>query len=189
MKKLILTIAIAALSVASYGQEFLGIKPSGNKDYTINQFKAKGFSASPSTSETSLFMKGKVNGKEVDLVIVWTPKTKVVTTFAVFLPERTTFESLVDDFEEYVALFNAKYGTTESVHRIFRTPYELNDGYEMNAVELEKCIYAAYWTADNYPIHLSVEISKYKQVKLSYQNTENFKIGQREKAEINLNNF
>lgn len=189
MKKLILTIAIATLSVASYGQEFLGIKPSGNKDYTINQFKAKGFTESKVSNEIGVFMNGKVNGKDVNLVIVWTPKTKLITTFAVYLPERKTFDALVDDFEQYLALFNSKYGNTENVERVFKTPYELNDGYEMNAVELEKCTYGAYWTNDNQPIHLAVEISKYKQLKITYQNTENFKLGQRENAQINLNNF
>jgi helix-turn-helix protein len=48
----------------------------------------------------------------------------------------------------------------------------------MNAIAMEKCFYSAYWQS------VSISISKYKQVKISYANDKNFEINDAENAKL-----
>ena len=53
----------------------------------------------------------------------------------------------------------------------------------MNAITMEKCNYSAFWE------NISLEISKYKQVKIAYQNNINFGIKDKEVAKLKRDVF
>lgn len=187
MKKLLLVLAFVTLGVASYGQDFLGIKPSGSKAVTINQFKAKGFWIDGSETTMVTPMKGKLNGETIELNIVYSPITKTVCKFSIYFPERYSFSSLKTEYEKYVDVFTTKYGTPTDKYALFKDPYYDGDGYELQAVGVEKAIFTSYWFLTT--VNLSVEISKFKQINIIYENDANMDLKKAETTQLNLNAF
>ena len=177
-------VLMLVLSTAlGYSQDFLGIKVDGNRQDCINKFLAKGFKTSIAPSNTVTSLKGMVGNDKVELMIVSTPITKKVWKFSVFLPERTTWSSLKSNYEYYVDLLTTKYGEPTSTYSNFISPYYEGDGYEMTGVKIEKCNYMTFW--DN----VYIEISKWGQVCIHYENTTNSSLNKEEKDKINLKNF
>lgn len=187
MKKLILLLAFVTLGVASYGQDFLGIKPSGSKAVTINQFKAKGFWTSGYESNMATSMKGYVNGQLLEINIVYTPITKTVCKFSIYMPEQTSFYFLKQEYNKYVTLFTNKYGAASTKYEYFTEPYYEGDGYELQAVDLEKATFSTYWLAST--MNLSVNISKWKQVNIIYENKANMDLKDAEIYRLDNNAF
>lgn len=186
MKKYIL-IALLLVSAVTFGQTFDGVLLSGDIDVAVAKFKSKGYKVSQ-TVESAYVMKGVVAGENVQLFIFFTPKTKQVFKLTAYLDERGTWYSLKSHYEKYVEVLTEKYGEPSSSYSGFDKPYYEGDGYEMSAVQLEKCNYATYWIKkDN--LTLAVEITKYKQVKLVYENDTNMDLYKKEKGEIQKNSF
>jgi hypothetical protein len=186
MKKYIL-IALLMFSAVSFGQSFDGVPLSGNIDLAVAKFKAKGYKVSQ-TAESAYIMKGMVAGENVQIFLFYTPKTKQVFKMTAYLDERSTWYSLKAHYERYVQVLTDKYGESSSTYESFDKPYYEGDGYEISAVELEKCNYATYWmNKDN--LTLGVEITKYKQVKLTYENDTNMILYKKERGEQQKNSF
>jgi len=183
MKKTIILLAILFAGAVGYSQEFLGIKVGGTRQEAINKFKAKGFVVIGKSSNTAISMRGKAGENDVDLVIVNSPTSKKVWKFAVFLPERTTWDRLKSDYEYYVNLFTEKLGSPSESYSNFVSPYYEGDGYEMSAVGIDKCNYVAFWDG------IYIEITKWKQVSVCYENKVNAEISKKEKDAINSNSF
>jgi hypothetical protein len=184
MKTLLLFVCLFLTSLG-YSQEFLGIKVDGNRDEVIQKFIQKGFVMKPRGSEspTVSTLTGTYSGKFFEINIVNTPKTKKVWKFAVYLPEKTNWYSLKSDYEDYLATLTKKYGEPNKSYSFFSSPYYEGDGYEMSALKLEKCHYVSFW--DN----MSVEISKWSQVKITYQNMVNSQLNDQENEQLNKNIF
>lgn len=189
MKK-ILVVAIALIaSVSVFAQEFMGIKIDGNKDIVINQFKAKGFKLSP-TNDIKLnytSMEGIVNGKSMELLICHTPTSKLVWKVIVTLPKQSTWSDLKSEYEKYKDILVKKYGQPSNDFHFFSSPYDEGDGYEMTAVALEKCTYSSYFTNEGNSI--SIEVTKWKEVDISYENEKNRLIKNKEKEALDTKVF
>lgn len=181
MKKYIMILLFISLATISFGQEFMGIKVDGNINDVVEKFKQKGLKVITNINSIGVTMKGLVANKETELIIQNCPTSKIVWKFAVYLPEKTTWYSLKSEYQEYLDLLIKKYGEPKDKFDSFSSPYEEGDGYEMSAVSLEKCNYAAYWTKKD---GLSIEISKWKQVKINYENPVNSALDTKEKDEI-----
>lgn len=188
MKRITFFICIALTTITSFGQEFLGIKVEGNREQVISLFKSKGFvlSSGNDMSKNVVRMEGNAAGKKIELGIVSTPISKTVWKFAIYLPEQSTWSSLKSDYEEYLKILTDKYGEPKSKYNFFSSPYKEGDGYEMTAVSVEKCGYAAFWPDNK---NISLKISKWKQVCINYENTVNSALDDKEKATINSNTF
>ena len=182
MKKLI-TLCLLALTTTAFSQEFLGIKVDGTKDEIVKKFSEKGFKF-VSFKDNYLQLKGIVGTNDVDLNVVFTPKTKIAWKFVVYLPEQTSWYSLKSQYNEYLDMLKAKYGEPKNKYNFFSSPYNEGDGYEMTGVKVDKCNFAAYWE-DKY----SIEISKFGQVKIAYENPVNSEIFTKEKKELQTNAF
>jgi len=170
------------------GQEFLGIKVDGKKDAVIQSFKSKGFKIKSDSdiNKDVVTLEGMAGTNNIDIAIVCTPKTKTVWKFSVRLPEKTTWTSLKNDFEQYLEILINKYGEPQKKYNFFSSPYKEGDGYEMTALSAEKCFFSAYWT-DN--LGVSIKISKFKQVNISYENVINSSLYDKERDELNKSIF
>jgi hypothetical protein len=105
-----------------------------------------------------------------------------------YLPEQTSWSALRDTYIEILTTLQNKYGEPDETEAKFITPYYLGDGYELNAVRLEKIDYHAYWfRRDN--LTVGVEISKFSQVKLIYENNIMMDLKDKEQGEIERNSF
>ena len=129
-------------------------------------------------------MRGQIGSTDIELLVLFTPKTKKAWKFVVYLPKQSTWYALKSQYKEYLEMLIGKYGQPKNEYHFFSSPYEDGDGYEMTAVTVEKCTYAAYWE-DTY----SIEISKYSQVKIAYENPINTEIYSQEKKQIQTNSF
>lgn len=184
MKRLKLTMLFCSLNMlVAYSQEFLGIKVDGNKQLIQKKFTEKGYKY-VSYSNDILTLKGKAGSNNIELHIVFTPKTKIAWKFVVYLPEQYNWFDIKKQYLEYLEMLTSKYGEPKSTYDFFSDPYYEGDGFEMSAVKLDKCNYAAYWE-EKY----SIEISKFSQVRISYENPVNSAIFSNEKMEIEKATF
>lgn len=188
MKKLLLSVCVGLLSLtASYGQDFLGISPTGSKLSVIEKFKAKGFHLTDGYGTTVTSMKGYVNGSIYELNIVSTPTTKVVCKFSVYLERIESFSLLKSEYKKYVDLLTEKYGASTSNYEYFKSPYYEGDGYEMTALTSENAIFKTYWL--DRPIFMSVNISKWQQINIIYENSANAELKNAEENKLEKNTF
>jgi hypothetical protein len=133
-------------------------------------------------------MKGKASNDEVELYIFVTPKSRIVWKFAVYLNEETSWYSIKSDYEKYLGLLEEKYGEAKSKYNFFIRPYYEGDGYEVSAVKLDNCRYAAFWDDVN-GLNLNISISKYMQIEIDYESVKNVAIKTKELEELNKRTF
>lgn len=188
MKKIFLILTFYSIFYNVCGQEFLGIKVDGKKDAVIQAFKSKGFKIKPDSDITKdvVTLEGMAGSNYIDIAIVCTPKSKTVWKFSVRLPEKTSWSSLKSEYEQYLDILINKYGEPQKKYNFFSSPYKEGDGYEMTALSVEKCFFSAYWT-DNTGV--SIKISKFKQVNISYENATNSLLDDKERSDVNKNIF
>jgi hypothetical protein len=185
MKKIITFIFIVTLLITKsniYGQEFLGIKIDGKLSEVVAKFKLKGFKVTR-PDNTNPFLSGKAGVSVVDVLILSSPITKTVYKIAVYLPKRDDWETIKSEYEDYLNTLTAKYGTPTNSFNFFSDPYKEGEGDEMNAIAMEKCHYSAYWE------NMSISISEYKQINISYENPKNFTIRNIEVAKLKKDAF
>lgn len=186
MKHLFIALAIL-FSTATFGQTFDGVPISGDLPTAISKYKAKGYTL-VNTFEQGVKLKGRVASRSIELFIFVTPKTRKIFKMVAYLPEETSWTSLRQTYYDLLSPLQNKYGEPDDSEAKFITPYYLGDGYELQAVELEKIDYHAYWfRRDN--LTVGVEISKYKQVKLTYENNIMIELKNKEQTEIENNSF
>ncbi len=186
MKQLILIISLF-ISVSVFSQQFDGVNISGDLPSAISQYKAKGYTLSKPITNGAI-LKGKIGNTEIELYLFTTPKSKKVYKATIYLPIRETWYSIKQNYIDYLQVLTNKYGSPQQSYDFFSKPYFEGDGYEMSALGLEKCTFSAYWlNIDNTSI--VIEISKFKQVKISYENNVNQKIASAERDEVNNVSF
>lgn len=185
--KSFITLVFAFISFNISAQQFDGVSISGNMTTAIAKFKAKGFILNKIDGDVAI-MKGKVSNYPIELLILVTPKTKQVYKMVVFLDKDISWKSLKSNYFKFKEIFTDKYGSFDDDYEYFVDPYYEGDGYELQAVRLEKCTYSTYWF-DKMGMNVAVEISKYEQVRLAYENAILVKVKQRETAEIEANSF
>jgi len=168
MKTLISILAFVLFSFNSNSQQFYGVNISGPLSTAIERFKQKGFTHK-STMDVGAIMNGRIVNQDVTLFIFVTPKTKTVFKMSIFFDEMNSFDNLYTQYIKMVNTINDKYGEPDYVEEKFLPPYELGDGYELTALQLEKCLYSSTWLYKN-NLNIKVEISKYKQLKVVYEN-------------------
>lgn len=183
MKKTTIIIALLVITLTSFGQEFMGIKVDGSKATITSQFLGKGMTKLQSSTPTTLVFKGYANSVDVEVYVFFTPKTNLAWKFMVYLPKRSDWYELKGEYQRYAELFSSKYGEPTSSYSSFLSPYYEGDGYEISAVALNKCLYSSFWSK------YSVEISEYKQVRLTYENSENALTNKAERNQINSATF
>jgi hypothetical protein len=183
MKKLSILLAVSLLTISTYSQSVFGVKVDGNKTDVVNKFKTKGFKISITPSATVTSLQGYVDGVKYDVLVCSTPITKKVWKIAVYLPEQNNWYDLKNTYEKFYDLFVKKYGEPYASYTSFVNPYEEGDGYEMTAVSVEKCNYSAFWN------EVWMNISKFKQIELNYENVTNAELFTAEKEKLNTKNF
>lgn len=187
MKKYILSIIFAVSVFTINAQSFNGVSISGDLPTAIAKFKEKGFTFSKYVDNGAI-LKGKIASYPIELYIFTTPKTKQVFKMVAYMDEQASWSSLKSDYDRMVEIFLQKYGETKYSDAKFISPYYLGDGYELQAVDQEKTSFYHLWL-DVQGMNLVVEISKYKQVKLAYENVKMMEVKKRESSQIESNSF
>jgi hypothetical protein len=187
MKNLITTIVLAISILSASAQSFDGVPIEGDLPTAVARFKAKGYTIDK-YFERGVQMKGRVANNDIQLFIFTTPISKKIFKISAYLDTETSWYSLKATYDRMLEKLETKYGTPDEKKAEFITPYYYGDGYELQAVTLEKTSFYAYWfKRDN--LSLGVEISKYKQVKLTYENDRMMDIKDAEQQKIDNNSF
>jgi hypothetical protein len=187
MKKLFTILAFVLFAQANNAQSFNGVPLSGDLPTAIARFKAKGFTLTKMI-ESGCLMKGTVANYDVELYIFKTLKTNKVFKAVVYFNEDISWGTIKSKYEKFVNVFVEKYGEPVTSAERFISPYYEGDGYEMTGLANEKVEYFSIWM-DVQNMNLMVEISKYKQLKLTYENKELIEVNRKERAEIENNSF
>jgi hypothetical protein len=196
MKKWILSFVIVvtnflcAQSVAPVTgvPQFMGIPIEGDAVIFINKLKTKGFKVKKYdaivTTMTGVFLGNVTN----EVLIVHTPKSKKVWKVVVFLQEQIGWSSLKSEYQSLLSKLKNKYGEPSTSYFSFLSPYEEGDGYEMNAVEFEKTNIVAWWNLmyqdGTESGTIMLELSKWKQNKITWENATNGALKEKEQAEL-----
>ena len=168
--------------------QFMGIPIEGDAMLFINKLKAKGFKVKTYdavvTTMTGVFLGNVTN----EILIIHTPKSKKVWKVAVYMQEQIGWSSLKSEYVSLLSKLNNKYGEPSTSYFSFMSPYEEGDGYEMNAVSLEKTNIVAWWNLTyqdgNESGTIFLELSKWKQNKISWENATNAALQIKEQAEL-----
>lgn len=187
MKLLVAAIIFTLASISVKAQYYDGVYVGGSLQTVIDKYKEKGYKLE-TTHDWGASMIGQVGVRKIELYIFTTPKTKVVCKVVLFFTEKKTWANLKEDYLTYLQVLTDKYGSPDYNYNNFVTPYYEGDGYEMSAVELEKTNYVGIWFNKN-NTNIAIEISKYKQVKITYENAQNMQIKEKEQAQIDLRAF
>lgn len=181
MKKLILLFFIF-FSLCLYAQSehltFKEIPINGKLSDFVEKLKKDGF-YDLDLKGFQATMKGKFVGKECDIIITSTPKSNIVWKVSVYLPVDTNWYSIKSSYKTFIEQYKLKYGQPTKSYDFFSDPYYEGDGYEMQALRKEKCHYLSYWKTNLGSIEAS--ISKYQQLKFTYEDEINGNIYSAEK--------
>lgn len=179
MKKVSLILLCTLFVICSFGQEFLGIKVDGDLKTVVNKFVNKGFKITYTEVPNVTTATGYYSGTLIEVNIISTPITHQVWKFAVYLPKKYDWSVLKAEYIGYRSSLVEKYGLPKNTYTGFVDPYYEGDGYEFSAVKNNKCNYSTFW--DN----MSIEISQFQQVRISYENSINSDLYNAEKNTIN----
>lgn len=185
MKRILLTFCAVMLTMALHAQEhmtFKGIPIDGSLSSFVSQLKSKGFTHELTEGNIAM-LKGDFAGKSDCIIGVLASKqSKKVWKVVVRFPEKTSWYSLKSEYRSFKESYTEKYGTPTS-YEYFSDPYYEGDGYELQALRLEKCTYASYYETDKG--YISVEIDDSKCVTVMYEDAINVKIKNHE-AEMSI---
>lgn len=121
--------------------EFKGVPITGDIDAFAAQLQAQGYT--PLTViDDAVVMTGKFVNEDCYIYLLPTAKTKQVWKVAVVIcREYTSWSSIKTDFNDYKELYIRKYGAPSHDYHFFSSPYYEGDGFEMSALQLDKCHY------------------------------------------------
>jgi len=187
MKKFILFVMVFFSVNFVNSQVFNNVHIGGKLDSCISNFKKKGFTF-VKYNNFGATMSGLVTNKQVEMYLIVTPKSKVVCKLSIYFPKQQSWSSLYSEYNKVKEMLTLKYGEPDQTTEEFISPYKLDDGYETTAIQVEKCNYNSIWLYKN-NTNIIVEISKYLEIYLSYENETNMKIKKVEENSLNYNTF
>ena len=191
MKKITLYLTATLISICAHAQVFMGVPVSGTTSEFANELKLKGFVLSAESVPTLVVMSGKLGGESVELLIAGTPKNHMTAKMVVLYPKEETWYSLLGDYNKVKKIITEKYGEPDKGYEFFNDPYSLGDGYELQAVRLEKCFYLQVWHAnEKFPNQtLAVRINKGLYVSLVYENDAMMLLKESEQKQIDESTY
>jgi hypothetical protein len=182
--RIITTLLFALSSICCYSQSFNGVNISGDVSVAVQQFKSKGFKLEEQRDNV-YSLSGLLSSRKVELFIFCTPITKKTAKFVVYFEEKNSFSLLKDDFQYFHQILIEKYGEPTNKLRKIDNDY---DSYE-EALKDEKIIFSDFWLSVGSNLSLSLSISKYMQIKMTYENDVIMDLWETEKKKQNLNIF
>lgn len=173
MKKHILSlIAMLVFALTSKAQMFNGVYIGGTLGSFHTKIIAKGYKFKKAYSSCVYLYSGKIGLEDVEIYVIASPKTKIVSKVTVYFKEHTTFESLFESMNQKKELYTKKYGEPENCSDGFLSPYFYGDGYEEQAVQTENYLNTCLWLLPN-DFAIMIKVSKYMQVQAIYENSKN----------------
>ena len=186
MKKYIIILIITFSCIFAKAQVFDGIPVSGSLEPFLKKMEDKKYTLVSQTVGGAI-MNGYLANQPIEIYIGSTPITKPVNRISIFFSECQDWEKLKTDYDAILSVFIDKYGNPDTKYNEFLAPYG-DAGNEMIAIEMDKSLFQCFWWQKD-GANLSVQISKYKQVKIIYENIKNTALCDQEEFTLNKIKF
>jgi hypothetical protein len=121
------------------------------KDFKL-QLQDKGFISRPAfgkDDDNIYSYSGKFIGQDAELMVLVSPKTKMVWKVNVFLPEQYNWSGIKSEFNSLCEKMAEKYGPPSDKYSSFSGPYKEGDGHELQAISEDKCSYEYLWESES----------------------------------------
>ena len=121
--------------------------------------------------EDGVIMEGTFTGRDAELHILYTPKSKTVYSVEVYLDKASSWYFLKELYTSYKKEFAKKYEGEGYTREYFEPPYREGDGKELRALAEEKCVYATFFPFIEGEVVL--KISRAGQLGIIYSDNQN----------------
>lgn len=158
---LITTIANASAQNDDSHLMFKGIPIKGKAADMSQKLQAIGY-----TKNSDCILRGEFIGKDCLIQLSETPITKEIYMVAVCFKVEDSWHSLKSDYKEIKEMLVKKYNVEPQIYEAFLYPYQEGDGYELQALRKERCVYASNFEVENGAI--SVSITKNQNIVIYY---------------------
>lgn len=156
---LIIALFLGINLIAQNGDHltFKGIPITGKLKSFTSKLVSAGFKHE-TTRDDCTFLSGKFAGYEdCTIMVVSTPTTSIVWKVVVYLPDQYSWFSLKSTYNSMKKNYVEKYGAPSDTYELFLDPYNDGDGYELQAIKLEKGAYSSFWTFTQGSIAVSIK--------------------------------
>lgn len=190
MRKLVIVSLLIFLTIFGYGQMTFNNIPLGGPYYNFKlELQKKGFdyhSDSEKEADNIFSYTGNFIGKDADLGVMVTPKTKIVWKVNVELPASNSWADLKSEFFDLGIKMNQKYGPSFNMLTFFEKPYIEGDGNELLAVYQNKCTYVYNWKTENGSIGIKIisHMEGTALINISYEDKKASAVNTAEKDKI-----
>lgn len=191
MKKFMIFFIFAFLSTRSMSAQehltFKNIPIEGSVLAYVAKLEAVGFNLLSEDDGRIAILQGSFAGfDECTVYVIGSKSSKTVWKVAVSLPHQVSWSSTRSRYEDFKESYTAKYGKPTDSFEFFTDPYERGDGYELQAIKLEKGYYTTYWTLSVGTIIVDIRASNNSDgwVRLEYEDAAGVEIMNREKNKI-----
>ena len=131
-------------------------------DYTLTSIDKEG---------STVIMKGKFIGRDCELYILASARTKTVWKVAVYFDKSNNWPFLKTDYTTLKEQISEKYKKPVKSFEFFSKPYADGDGHELQALKKDKCTYSTYWKLNEGFVKLS--ITSFCQISIGYEDKIN----------------
>lgn len=194
MKKLLVALLLSTTSTL-FSQSFNGVDVGMSLKKTDSTLKTKGYSLDYGSDKIQTdnikTYKGKLNGDDINIIIVLTKTTNLVWKLVVEVKKSYDWYSSKNNYMTYKEILTEKYGQPTDDYHFFSSPYYEGDGYEMSAIYRDKCNYFCGWDKGDYNISIRIHSNKIGSslIRVIY---ENYKIKNEDNEKLkkqNINQF
>ena len=151
--------------------QFRGVPIDGHLSDFVAKMKQLGYIEKVQYEEGAVIMEGTFTGRDAELYILYTPKSKTVYSVGAYLDKASSWYSLKELYTNYKKEFAKKYDGEGYSHEYFEPPYKEGDGKELKALEEEKCVYATFFPFNEGGVALN--ISRAGQLVIIYSDSQN----------------
>lgn len=161
-------------TLTAYSQSYDGIEVGKNIASTKNIIISRGYKYYNALTDNSITYYKYVNGTKTYITVVYTPYTYLVWKLMVSVDYAYSWMDAKSKYLKYIGILSDKYGTNVNSSVTFESPYYEGDGYEIQALYLDKAeIYTIYKDKNDNLIMLELDsFSKDKaEILIHYENT------------------
>lgn len=163
MKKAFISLLVILLALPAFSQEhlkFKGITIDGKLSTFVSALKAKGMTTAPSSTTNNPKLRGSFAGIEDCYIGFGATDDETVCRVVIITPYRSSWRSVKADYDLIKETVISKYDGEVKEYEYFEEPYQNGDGFEIQALYLDKAVYQTYILMEEGGIKIEILGSK-----------------------------
>ena len=162
MKRITTIFACLLCTMMMLGEQHLMFKTlpiDGKLKTAVKEVRSWGFMGLK--IKNMAFMMGTLDGEEVMLTFLATPKTKTLFSVSIMYDNVETWEALMQQYQAINTALAAQYGEPSKIVNKFEPPYSINDN-PIEAFREDKASYSTFYTVTGGTVAVDVLYSEGK---------------------------